>query len=201
MSSLSQERFQFPSHVADVSEDAKDLIQRLLCSRDNRIGLNGISDFKSHAFFIGINWDNIRSAEAPYIPDVSSPTDTSNFDVDDDVLKNPVRTLVPAPTENHDTPPATHPQCHDLISVFVFQEIAPLVSHTGFTGQHLPFVGFTYTTDSCFSDRSSVSRAGHSHCQETEGGVGGGEEVEAFERRIRRLEQEKQELNRKLQGE
>ncbi|XP_062267051.1 serine/threonine-protein kinase MRCK beta isoform X1 [Platichthys flesus] len=162
-----EERFQFPSHVADVSEDAKDLIQRLLCSRDHRIGLNGISDFKSHAFFTGINWDNIRSAEAPYIPDVSSPTDTSNFDVDEDVLKNP--------------------------------EIAPLVSHTGFTGQHLPFVGFTYTTDSCFSDRSSVSGAGHSRRPETEGGVGGGEEVEAFERRIRRLEQEKQELNRKLQ--
>ncbi|KAF0024056.1 hypothetical protein F2P81_024686 [Scophthalmus maximus] len=157
-----EERFQFPSHVTDVSEDAKDLIQRLLCSRERRLGLNGISDFKSHPFFSGIDWDNIRSAEAPYIPDVSSPTDTSNFDVDDD-------------------------------------DIVPPVSHTGFTGQHLPFVGFTYTTDSCFSDRSFVSRAGHLRLEEGRVGAGGGQEVEAFERRIRRLEQEKLELNRKLQ--
>ncbi|XP_039980447.1 serine/threonine-protein kinase MRCK beta isoform X2 [Xiphias gladius] len=162
-----EERFQFPSHVTDVSEDAKDLIQRLLCSRERRLGLNGISDFKSHPFFSGIDWDNIRCAEAPYIPDVSSPTDTSNFDVDDDVLKNP--------------------------------DIGPPVSHTGFTGQHLPFVGFTYTTNSCFSDCSFVSRTGLGLRQEEEVGEGGGQEVEAFERRIRRLEQEKQELNRKLQ--
>ncbi|XP_026050034.1 serine/threonine-protein kinase MRCK beta isoform X3 [Astatotilapia calliptera] len=161
-----EERFQFPSHVTDVSEDAKDLIQGLLCSRDRRLGLNGISDFKSHPFFNGIDWDNIRSTGAPYIPEVSSPTDTSNFDVDDDVLKNP--------------------------------DIGPPVSHTGFTGQHLPFVGFTYTTDSCFSDRSSVSRAWLRVQIETDGGTGG-EEVEVFEKRIRRLEQEKQELNRKLQ--
>ncbi|KAM9840478.1 serine/threonine-protein kinase MRCK beta isoform 1-T1 [Aulostomus maculatus] len=165
-----EDRFQFPSHVSDVSEDAKDLIQRLLCSRERRLGVNGISDFKSHPFFSGIDWDNIRSAEAPYIPDVSSPTDTSNFDVDDDVLKNP--------------------------------DISPPVSHTGFTGQHLPFVGFTYTTDSCFCDQGSLSRVVLNLRQEGEaegGGGGGGQEVEAFERRIRRLEQEKQELNRKLQ--
>ncbi|XP_034382898.1 serine/threonine-protein kinase MRCK beta isoform X2 [Cyclopterus lumpus] len=160
-----EERFQFPSHVADVSEDAKDLIQRLLCSREHRLGANGISDFKDHPFFSGIDWENIRSAEAPYIPDVSSPTDTSNFDVDDDVLKNP--------------------------------DISPPISHTGFTGQHLPFVGFTYTTDSCFADRSSVSETGLGLRQDEAGA--GGQEVEAFERRIRRLEQEKQELNRKLQ--
>ncbi|XP_075872597.1 serine/threonine-protein kinase MRCK beta isoform X2 [Nelusetta ayraudi] len=161
-----EERFQFPSHVSDVSEDAKDLIQRLLCSRERRLGLNGISDFKSHAFFSGIDWDNIRSAEAPYIPDVSSPTDTSNFDVDDDVLKNP--------------------------------DITPPTSHTGFTGQHLPFVGFTFTTGSCFADGGSVSRAVPGPLQVEEGGAGG-QEVALFEKRIRRLEQEKQELNRKLQ--
>ncbi|XP_058611047.1 serine/threonine-protein kinase MRCK beta isoform X3 [Onychostoma macrolepis] len=162
-----EERFQFPSHITDVSEAAKDLIQRLICSRERRLGQHGIEEFKKHPFFSGIDWENIRNTEAPYIPDVSSPSDTSNFDVDDDVLKNP--------------------------------DIAPPVSHTGFTGQHLPFVGFTYTTESCFSDRSSVSRVALA-----DGGAGedlqdGGLQVEAFEKRIRCLEQEKQELNRKLQ--
>ncbi|KAM6954695.1 serine/threonine-protein kinase MRCK beta [Aplochiton taeniatus] len=166
-----EERFQFPSHISDVSEDAKDLIQRLICSRQGRLGQNGIEDFKDHPFFAGIDWEHIRSTEAPYIPDVSSPSDTSNFDVDDDVLKNP--------------------------------DIAPPVSHTGFTGQHLPFVGFTYTTDSCFSDGSSVKRAAPPDGVSDPGGAGegegGGEAVEVFERRIRRLEQEKLELSRKLQ--
>ncbi|KAA0708759.1 Serine/threonine-protein kinase MRCK beta [Triplophysa tibetana] len=162
-----EERFQFPSHITDVSEDAKDLIQRLICSRERRLGQQGIEDFKKHPFFKGINWENIRNTEAPYIPDVSSPSDTSNFDVDDDVLKNP--------------------------------DIVPPVSHTGFTGQHLPFVGFTYTTESCFSDRGSLRRVVY-----TDGGAGedlqdGGLQVEAFEKRIRCLEQEKQELSRKLQ--
>ena len=179
--------------MSDVSEHAKDLIQRLLCSRERRLGLNGISDFKSHPFFSGIDWDNIRSTEAPYIPDVSSPTDTSNFDVDDDVLKNPVRISL--------APFGPQQVCFsvkmNLMSRFL-QDIGPPVSHTGFTGQHLPFVGFTFTTDSCFSDRCFIGRVAPGVGQEEEAG---GQEVEAFERRIRRLEQEKQELNRRLQGE
>ncbi|GAA6095816.1 serine/threonine-protein kinase MRCK beta isoform X4 [Tachysurus ichikawai] len=165
-----EERFQFPSHITDVSEDAKDLMQRLICSRERRLGQNGIEEFKKHPFFSGIDWENIRSTEAPYIPDVSSPSDTSNFDVDDDVLKNP--------------------------------DIAPPISHTGFTGQHLPFVGFTYTTDSCFSDRGQLrltALADGVSGEELQPQKDGGLQLEAFERRIRSLEQEKQELNRKLQ--
>ncbi|KAM4691019.1 serine/threonine-protein kinase MRCK beta [Rhinophrynus dorsalis] len=166
-----EERFQFPSHIADVSEFAKDLIQRLICSRERRLGQNGIDDFKTHPFFEGINWENIRNLEAPYIPDVSSPSDTSNFDVDDDLLRNP--------------------------------ELVPPSTHSGFSGFHLPFVGFTYTTDSCFSDRGSLKEIIHSNAvtkdEDIQRGLENSLQIDAYERRIRRLEQEKLELNRKLQ--
>lgn len=166
-----KERFQFPAQVTDVSENAKDLIRRLICSREHRLGQNGIEDFKKHPFFNGIDWDNIRNCEAPYIPEVSSPTDTSNFDVDDDCLKN--------------------------------SETMPPPTHTAFSGHHLPFVGFTYTSSCVLSDRSCLRvTAGPTsldldvNVQRT---LDNTLATEAYERRIKRLEQEKLELSRKLQ--
>ncbi|XP_075060456.1 serine/threonine-protein kinase MRCK alpha isoform X2 [Mixophyes fleayi] len=166
-----KERFQFPSQLADVSENAKDLVKRLICSREHRLGQNGIEDFKNHPFFVGIDWENIRNCEAPYIPEVSSPTDTSNFDVDDDCLKN----------------------C----------ETMPPSTHTGFSGHHLPFVGFTYTSNCVLSDTSSLRDASGTSSTDLDANVQRTLEdslaTEAYERRIRRLEQEKVELSRKLQ--
>uniref|UniRef100_A0A665WA54 Serine/threonine-protein kinase MRCK alpha n=1 Tax=Echeneis naucrates TaxID=173247 RepID=A0A665WA54_ECHNA len=170
-----KERFQFPQQISDVSEDAKDLIRRLICSREHRLGQNGIEDFKQHPFFTGIDWDNIRTCEAPYIPEVSSPTDTSNFDVDDDCLKN--------------------------------SETMPPPSHTAFSGHHLPFVGFTYTSKCTLSDqgclRQMTAVLGKADQDQLDMAVQRGLEdslaTEAYERRIRRLEQEKLELSRKLQ--
>ncbi|KFP28840.1 Serine/threonine-protein kinase MRCK alpha, partial [Colius striatus] len=166
-----KERFQFPTQVTDVSESAKDLIRRLICSREHRLGQNGIEDFKNHPFFAGIDWDNIRNCEAPYIPEVSSPTDTSNFDVDDDCLKN--------------------------------SETMPPPSHTAFSGHHLPFVGFTYTSSCVLSDRSCLRLTAGPPSMDLDASIQRTLEdslaTEAYERRIRRLEQEKLELSRKLQ--
>ncbi|XP_058611150.1 serine/threonine-protein kinase MRCK alpha isoform X5 [Onychostoma macrolepis] len=164
-----KERFQFPLQVTDVSEEAKDLIRRLICSREHRLGQHGINDFKQHPFFTGIDWDNIRTCEAPYIPEVSSPTDTSNFDVDDDCLKN----------------------CETL----------PPPSHTAFSGHHLPFIGFTYTSKCTLSDRGCLRESiGPPQVDaDLQRSLEESLASEAYERRIRRLEQEKTELTRKLQ--
>uniref|UniRef100_A0A672QZX4 Serine/threonine-protein kinase MRCK alpha n=1 Tax=Sinocyclocheilus grahami TaxID=75366 RepID=A0A672QZX4_SINGR len=164
-----KERFQFPLQVTDVSEEAKDLIRRLICSREHRLGQNGIDDFKHHPFFTGIDWDNIRTCEAPYIPEVSSPTDTSNFDVDDDCFKN----------------------CETL----------PPPSHTPFSGHHLPFIGFTYTSKCTLSDRGCLRESiGPPQVDaDLQRSLEESLASEAYERRIRRLEQEKTELARKLQ--
>lgn len=81
--------FAFPPEdpVYPVSENAKDLIRKLICAPEDRIGKNGLDDFRNHPWFDGIDWDTLRDGSAPYKPDVKSPTDTSNFDVDDTEVK------------------------------------------------------------------------------------------------------------------
>ncbi|KFB49947.1 AGAP012090-PA-like protein [Anopheles sinensis] len=92
--------FDFPNDDEEygVSEQAKDLIRGLICAPEYRLGQNGIDDFKAHPWFEGINWETIRNGQAPYIPEVSSPTDTSNFDVDDADVK-----------QSDAVPPTTNP--------------------------------------------------------------------------------------------
>eukprot|EP00128_Syssomonas_multiformis_P005821 Colp12_sorted_trinity150504_noHs@1607 len=68
----------WPSVPDEMSEEAKDLIDRLLALDPNR--RLTIKEIKSHDFFCGVDWDNILSHPAPFIPNPSDKTDTSYFD-------------------------------------------------------------------------------------------------------------------------
>lgn len=75
---------EFPDDI-NVSADAKDLLQHLLCDTDKRLGSEddksrGIDIIKKHPFFNGFDWYTVRSKQAPFTPDVKSDLDTTHFD-------------------------------------------------------------------------------------------------------------------------
>jgi protein-serine/threonine kinase len=73
----------FPDDV-HLSHEAIDLIKRLLCPAQHRLGLNGgAKEIREHAFFTGVDFDTIRAIEAPFVPTLKSITDTSYFPVED----------------------------------------------------------------------------------------------------------------------
>nr|XP_023655583.1 serine/threonine-protein kinase LATS2 [Paramormyrops kingsleyae] len=71
---------QVPPQVK-LSAEAVDIISRLCCSAEDRLGGNGAGEIKAHSFFSQIDFSsNLRTQPAPYRPRISHPMDTSNFD-------------------------------------------------------------------------------------------------------------------------
>eukprot|EP00826_Nyctotherus_ovalis_P043369 TRINITY_DN4558_c0_g2_i10.p1 TRINITY_DN4558_c0_g2~~TRINITY_DN4558_c0_g2_i10.p1 ORF type:complete len:787 (+),score=257.56 TRINITY_DN4558_c0_g2_i10:42-2363(+) len=64
-----------------ISPEAADLIERFL-EQDpkKRLGHGGAEEVKQHAFFQGVNWDELRTMEPPFVPKPLDVTDTSYFD-------------------------------------------------------------------------------------------------------------------------
>ncbi|OZJ03636.1 Serine/threonine-protein kinase CBK1 [Bifiguratus adelaidae] len=88
----------FPEDV-HLSREAEDLIRRLIASPEHRLGRNGgANEIKSHPFFHGVVWEDIRKIDAPYVPQLRSITDTSYFPTED--LEQVPQT--PPPSYHHD---------------------------------------------------------------------------------------------------
>jgi len=71
----------FPEE-ARLSVKAKDLMERLICDPKHRLGFEQL---KSHPFFNGIDWENIRKAKAAIVPVLRSEEDTNYFDTFEEV--------------------------------------------------------------------------------------------------------------------
>lgn len=65
---------------SNLSPEARDVLKRLLCDADERLGANGVDEIKKHPFFKGIDWNNLRKTKSPFIPNVKEEDDTTRFD-------------------------------------------------------------------------------------------------------------------------
>ena len=76
-----KEYLQVPNDVK-LSKEALDLIYKMISDSKDRLGKNGSEEIKSHPFFKGIDWDNIRNTmKPPFVPDIKNDYDTKYFDV------------------------------------------------------------------------------------------------------------------------
>ncbi|XP_052187814.1 uncharacterized protein LOC127798344 isoform X2 [Diospyros lotus] len=77
----------FPEE-ARLSLEAKDLIGKLLCSVNQRLGSKGAGEIKVHPWFRGIDWDRIYQMDAAFIPEVNDELDTQNFEKFEEMLSS-----------------------------------------------------------------------------------------------------------------
>ncbi|KAI9815385.1 MAG: Serine/threonine kinase [Phylliscum demangeonii] len=74
-----------PLYPIHMPRDSVSILQKLL-TREPELrlgsGPNDAQEIMSHAFFRNINWDDVylKRIPAPFLPQISSATDTSNFD-------------------------------------------------------------------------------------------------------------------------
>ncbi|KAE9461503.1 hypothetical protein C3L33_06618, partial [Rhododendron williamsianum] len=68
----------FPQE-AKLSIEAKDLIRKLLCNVDQRLGTRGAYEIMAHPWFKDIEWEKLYQMEAAFIPEVKVGTYNSDF--------------------------------------------------------------------------------------------------------------------------
>ena len=81
------EYFAFPEHTV-VDPHAGDLITRLICEPQDRIGATDFREIMQHPFFEGIDWTRLRDKPGFLKPQLDNATDTSCFDQYDDSAWN-----------------------------------------------------------------------------------------------------------------
>ncbi len=119
-------RLHWPDESEDeVSPEAKDLINKLLCSDPHqRLGANrdeksqsGGEEIRNHPWFSEVNWDTLLQDEAQFVPQPENPEDTEYFDARGATLQAFAEEM-----EDQHSPPATapaadyHDRPHDALS-------------------------------------------------------------------------------------
>eukprot|EP00727_Mastigamoeba_balamuthi_P008747 m51a1_g4495 putative serine threonine protein kinase 15 (948) ;mRNA; f:334169-337356 len=88
---ITAKRLEWPDDV-EASDGLKDCVDKLLeLSPERRLGGGkpGELDLRSHRFFEGIDWEQLRAQRAPFVPTISDDADTSFFDSRQQVFGQP----------------------------------------------------------------------------------------------------------------
>ncbi|KAM3411695.1 hypothetical protein ACQJBY_003391 [Aegilops geniculata] len=75
----------FPEE-AKLSSETKDLISKLLCNVEQRLGTKGAHEIKAHTWFRGVQWEKLYQMKAAFIPEVNGELDTQNFEKFEEVI-------------------------------------------------------------------------------------------------------------------
>ena len=71
---------QIPPEIK-LSNEANDLIKRMISDPNKRLGKNGADEIKAHPFFKGVDWEHIRETmKPPFVPEIKNDYDTKYFD-------------------------------------------------------------------------------------------------------------------------
>ncbi len=67
--------------LLEISPEARHLMERLMCmDPKQRLGTRGASEVKSHPWFAGLDWNNLMTTEANFVPNITDPESTDYFD-------------------------------------------------------------------------------------------------------------------------
>ncbi|KAE8832875.1 hypothetical protein PTNB73_09723 [Pyrenophora teres f. teres] len=132
--------------VYDISDEAKDLMNRLMCSDPaERLGANkddkfasGGEEIRNHPWFAGMNWDTLRDDEASFIPAPENPEDTEYFDARGAAMANFSPEFEDQATTPAGTPSADYPdRPHDALSR-VRSQVTVSTMKRGLIPLHIP---------------------------------------------------------------
>jgi serine/threonine-protein kinase RIM15 len=109
----------------DVSPEAKDLMNKLLCLEPrDRLGQNnndkfscGGEEIRNHAWFEGVNWEKLLEDDAQFVPAPENPEDTEYFDARGATLQSFAEEMEDQSSPPSSTPGAEyHERPHDALS-------------------------------------------------------------------------------------
>ena len=141
-------RIDWPENEEDygVSDEAKDLINRLLCiNPSQRLGANvedkfasGGEEIRKHPWFDDVNWESLRDDEASFIPAPENPEDTEYFDTRGAAMANFAPEFEDQSTSSAGTPSQDYPERpHDALSR-VRSQISVTTMKRGLIPLHIP---------------------------------------------------------------